>query len=416
MKAFKLNPSFLLGVATASTQIEGGDKNNSWFEWCKNNDKTIDHTNCLRANRHWENYKRDIELMKDMKIQIYRFSLEWSRIEPQEGKFDQKVMDRYIEEIKLLKSYNIQPLITLHHFSNPIWFDQIGGWLKRKNVQKFIEFVKFVALNLRYYCHEYCTINEPNVYAVNCFLFGEWLNQEKNFFHMQKVLKNLCVAHIKSYQILHEIDPMAHVGFAHHVQYFKPKNPKNLIYQWETNFFDKAFNDAPIKAMAWGKFSFPIGFVGCKKGKYYDYIGINYYTSNNVAHFSYSPDPKYPRNDLGWAIYPIGLRNTCIKYHQMFGGDIYITENGTCDAKDNFRSLYIYDHLRVISDLDFVKRYYQWTFLDNFEWKEGESARFGLVAYDFEKDILSIRKSGKFFEEIIKNKGVTQSMIDEYLK
>lgn len=417
-RPFKLRDDLLLGVATASTQIEGGDINNNWYRWTKNGDKTHDGSNCLRANRHYEYYVEDIELMKKMGLETYRFSLEWSRIEPSEGEFSQEAMEHYIDEIKHLLAAGIKPLITLHHFSNPLWFEDKGAFLYKKNNHYFDEYVRFVGENLKDLAHEYCTINEPNVYAVNCYLFGEWVNEIKSLSKCCKVLKNLALCHINAYKILHQIDPLANVGFANHQQYFVPQRKHNLIDKIATHIYNQGFNDSITKAMGWGKFTWPIGcgLFSKKKGVFLDYIGLNYYTSNEVRGAKLIANPLHPKNDLGWAICPEGIAVLSKRLHDLFNKDVYITENGTCDHKDSFRSQYIYDHLAMIKDLPFVKRYYYWTFFDNFEWKEGEAICFGLIQYDYETEAKTPRKSCRFYEDIIKNKGITQDMLDTYIK
>jgi len=166
--------------------------------------------------------------------------------------------------------------------------------------------------------------------------------------------------------------------------------------------------------MAYGKFSFPLGLFGRKKGTYYDFIGINFYTRNIVSHFSFKPLEGGERNDLGWDISPKSLTKLVEKYHSKYKKDIYITENGTADKEDNFRSKFIYTHLKAISNLDYVKRYYHSTFMDNFEWAEGESAKFGLVKYNYTTKEKTIRPSGHFYTDIIINHEVNDDMIKKY--
>ncbi len=406
-KPFSLRSDLLLGVATAATQIEGGDTNNQWYDWTKNGDKTKDGTNTLRANRHYINYRKDIDLMSEMGLQIYRMSVEWSRIQPTSDTFNIEAMNHYIDEIDYLLEKGIKPLVTLHHFSNPIWFEEKGAFLQKDSPNIFLKYVKYVVEHLKDKDIEICTINEPNVYAVNSYLYGFWPPQVKSFCKMRKVLRNLCKSHILAFNAIKKINPSMRVGFAMNLGAFHPQNKYNPFYNLETLFYRRSFNHASCDAMGFGKFHFPIGFFGCKKGKYFDFIGINYYSRSDVAHFKQFPHKRYPKNDLGWAIYPEGISELCLEFHKRFDkAEIYITENGTADKKDAFRSKYIYDHVKMINDLDFVKRYYHWTLMDNFEWAEGESGCFGLIEYDYENDVKKIRPSGIFYSELIKNRGV----------
>ena len=123
------------------------------------------------------------------------------------------------------------------------------------------------------------------------------------------------------------------------------------------------------------------------------------------------------RNDLGWEIYPEGIVRCANEVYSILKRPIYITENGTCDNNDTFRCRYIYDHLKVLCESDLpVERYYHWCFCDNFEWIEGESARFGLVHVDYETQKRTIEKSGRFFSGVIQADGVTEEIYEKYVK
>lgn len=410
----KLRKDLLLGVATASTQIEGGDKNNTWYDWCKNHDKTKDGTDPFLANSHWENYKAHTDLMEELHFQIYRMSLEWSRIEPSEGVFDEEAINHYIDEIKYIQSKGIEPLVTLHHFSNPIWFEKKGGFKNKKYaISCFKRYTEYVVRHLSPYVHEWCTINEPNVYSINCFFFGEWLNEEKSFFLTMKVLRNLARCHIEAYKIIHKIDEKAKVGIALNITNFVPKRPNNLIDKIGTWIHDRGFNLSISYAMGYGKLIFPMG-ISFKKGEFFDYLGINYYTTHTVKGMSDGVPEGRMCNDLGWAITPDNFRKTLQKYHKIFKKDIYVTENGTCDKTDSFRPQFIKDHLQALSDLDFVKRYYYWTFMDNFEWKEGQEPCFGLVEYHYNDATYTPRKSAYLFKEIIDKHEIDEDMMNRY--
>ena len=148
----------------------------------------------------------------------------------------------------------------------------------------------------------------------------------------------------------------------------------------------------------------------------YDFIGLNYYTRSMVEGLNNSFKNNTAKNDLGWEIYPEGLSKLCKEFYNLYDAPIYITENGTCDNDDKFRCLFIYEHLKAINDLDFVERYYHWCFIDNWEWVEGLNARFGIVYNDHDKQIRTIKKSGNFYKEIIKENGINKQMYERYVK
>jgi beta-glucosidase len=424
---FRLPDNFLMGAATAATQIEGGDTNNNWYDWCMKG-KIKDGTSCVRADDHWNRVEEDIELMGQLNFKVYRMGLEWSRIEPENGSFDETAIDHYRKEIKLLVANGIKPLVTLHHFSNPLWFASEGDFEKSTSVKYFERYTRYVVEKLGDLVGEYITINEPNVYMANGYYFASWPPGKKNFRLSMKVCRNMTLCHIAAYRAIHEIREKrgftgrTMVGVANHLRVFDPfsKNPLDFIAAKIMRFI---FQDAIIKSMAGGVLVPPIGFgAPLGRGRFYDFIGINYYTRSGV-HFKGFKDDTIPgnqQNDLGWEIYPEGLSRLCRHYYKKYRAPIWITENGTCDASDSFRAKYIYTHLREVAKLCKegipVERYYHWTLMDNFEWLEGESARFGLIEVDYKTQKRMIRESGKFYGELCKTNKCTNPTLQYYLE
>ena len=426
MKPITLPQDFLLGCATAATQIEGGDKNNNWYDWCLKG-KIKDNSDCLRANDHWNRYREDTDLMAGLNLRIYRMGLEWSRIEPEEGKFDAEALSHYRDEIKYLLEKGIKPLVTLHHFSHPLWLCNEGEFENEKVVAYFERYVRTVVENLGDLVSEYITINEPNVYVTNGYFFGDWPPGKKDIFLAMKVYKHMALCHIAAYKAIHEIrkqkgytEPTM-VGIANHLREFVPYSRTPLDFL-AAKVMDYLFQGAVIESMSSGTLRFPLGSgAPMGKGRFYDFIGINYYTRSAVKFRGFSADvvPGTPRNDLNWEIYAKGITYLCKRFYNKYKAPLWITENGTCDHRDAFRARFIYDHLAEIAKLCDegipVKRYYHWTLMDNFEWIEGESAPFGLIHVEFESQKRTVRKSGLFFSEICKNNGVTENLIKEYL-
>jgi beta-glucosidase len=427
MRPFKLPEGFLLGSATAATQIEGGDRNNNWHDWCEKG-KVKDNSTCLRANDHWNRYREDIELMVQLHHKVYRMGLEWSRIEPEKGKFDAGALSHYRDEILLLRQNNITPLVTLHHFSHPLWLCKEGEFENEKVIGYFERYVRTVVEYLGDLVSEYITLNEPNVYVTNGYFFGDWPPGKKDLKLAMKVYRNMTLCHIAAYKAIHDIrnrrgfSGETMVGVANHLRVFVPysKNPLDTL---AAKAMEYLFQGAVIRSMTSGRLTFPLGFgAPLGKGRYYDFIGINYYTRSAVHFKGFKADtvPDSHRNDLDWEIYPDGIAHLCRKFHKKYKAPIWITENGTCDRNDAFRAKYIYEHLAQIETLCRegipVQRYYHWTLMDNFEWIEGESAPFGLIAVDFETQQRSIRKSGRFYAEICRGNTVTEELIKEYLQ
>jgi beta-glucosidase len=432
MDEFKLPENFLLGTATSSLQIEGGDRNNTWYRWCEQK-KIKDGSHSIIADDHWNRYRSDIHLLKKLNSDTYRMGLEWSRIEPEPDKFNGEALAHYRDELTELIKNGIRPLVTLHHFSHPLWLEDMGGWENPIVVEYFKKYTLQVVETLGDLVDSWITINEPNVFTVYGYLQGLWPPGKQDMGAAFRVLKNMIRAHIESYQLIHRIRSEKGfpgetlVGVAHHLRIFEPLEHK-LLNRFSASLARYFFQDLIVEAMATGQLNFPLGFGGHPfgKGNYQDFLGINYYTRDMVR-FRWNPGMMFgeltvkagaPINDLDWEIYPGGLYRICRHYYQKYRLPIFITENGICDHKDTKRVQFIYDHLREVAKLVEegipVHRYYHWSFIDNFEWVEGESARFGLVANDYQTQTRTTRRSGRFYAEICQNKAATREMIAKY--
>ncbi len=419
---FKIPGNMLMGVSTAATQVEGGNVDSNWNDWYERG-FIKDDTDPSTGNDHWIKWKEDTELLSEMGMQIYRFGIEWARIMPEEGKIDEEAILRYREELSLLREKGIKPLLTIHHFTNPMWFERKGAFEKRENLHYYLELVELAAKRFGDLCSDFITINEPNVYATNSYFFGIWPPAEKSFGKTLAVMENLAYCHIKAYGMIHKIreemgfsDTM--VGCANHLRVFVPKNEKNPWHKTAAKLTSFLFQDALTDAMTLGKFAFPIkNFGKLPKGEYTDFIGLNYYTRSTVAGIGDGVRENSPRNDLDWEIYPDGIVECAQKLYEVLPRPIWVTENGTCDNSDSFRCRYLFEHLEKIScsKLPF-ERYYHWCFCDNLEWIEGNSAKFGLVSIEPETMERRIKKSGEFYSEIIRNGGISSEMYEKYVK
>ena len=422
MNTFQLKKGFLIGTASAATQIEGGNLNHSWLDWYQKG-KIVDGSTPARANDHYRLWREDDALMRDMGMQIARIGVEWARVEPENGVFDRDAIDHYVREVELLHAYGIKPLVTLHHFTNPMWFENLGAFEKLENVPLFLRFVDVMVEAFGARVMEYITINEPNVYATNGYFFGSWPPGAKSFRKTCHVMSVLTAAHIQAYEHIHATHARlgiegTRVSYANHMRVFAPLNPHNPIHRAFASLTRRFFQGSLSKAMGVGRFCYPIRNVArLPKGLYCDFIAINYYTRSTVANLADGVRPNAPINDLGWEIYPEGIVQCAEELYRVHPLPIYITENGTCDRDDRFRSRYLYDHLKAVSECALpIERYYHWCFVDNFEWLEGESARFGIVKADYETQMRTVKNSGRFLSEIIAAQGVTEAMYAQYVQ
>lgn len=435
MEAFRLPDDLLMGSATASLQIEGGDTQNSWYQFCEE-EKIKDGSHCIIAADHWNRYEEDIAIMKQMHHDTYRMSIEWSRIEPAEGQYNQEALDHYRAEITMLLNAGIKPLVTLHHFSNPLWIEEIGAWTNARIVNYFTKYVKVVVQALGDLVSDWVTINEPNVYLFQSYIELTSPPAEPSITSFFKGTKLMIEAHIDAYRAIHRIRGEQHypgktqVGVAFHMRVFdiEKKKIRSILSRKLTDY---TFHTLFLEGMIRGNYKFPIHsgkqYITQRNELYCDFFGLNYY-SRDIVEFTWNPLLVFAKqlvkegadtNDMGWEIYPEGLYRICKKVFAQYQLPIYITENGICDQKDEKRAKFIYDHLREIVRLRDegipVQRYYHWSTIDNFEWQEGLSQRFGLVQIDYVTQVRTIRDSGYFYAEICKHKAVTAEMVDQYL-
>jgi len=257
---------------------------------------------------------------------------------------------------------------------------------------------------------------------MNGYYGGDWPPGKKNMKEYFTVLSNMAYCHIVLYKKIHDIrESMGYnntmVSFANHVRVFIPKNEKNPLHRLCTMFAKDSFQGVITHAMLTGEFTGMLKNIGnLPVGEYADFIGINYYSRSEISGLADGTKKGVPINDLGWEIYPQGIVEIANELYSILQRPIWVTENGTCDNNDKFRARYIAEHLKAISESNLpFERYYHWCFLDNFEWMEGESARFGLVHCDYETQKRTIKESGRFYSELIKNHGVSPEMSEKYI-
>jgi len=400
----KFPQSFLWGAATSAHQVEGQNIYNDW--WQAEERHFLKEASAL-ACKHYELYAEDFAIAKQLNHNCYRFSVEWSRIEPREGNFQADQIEHYRKIIADLKSKGIEPIVTLHHFTNPVWFSQQGGWAKFKLQGYFLRFVERIVGELADQVKFWITINEPLVYSSHSYLLGVWPPGKHSLFKTVKVTLNLAKAHIKAYQIIHKIyrqkslsRPM--VSMAANLQAFEICQPtlKNKLAVYLRN---KLYNFYFIDKLL--------------RKKTLDYIGVNYYSRNLVdvknwgirsllVETCQANHHPLPKNSLGWDIYPEGLYKLLIAM-KKYNLPVLITENGICTEDDNLRWDYIRRHLeqlhRAISQGVEVLGYIYWSLIDNFEWDKGFAPRFGLVQMDYQNYKRTVRESARKLAEVFKN-------------
>lgn len=415
---FKFPKNFYWGAATSAHQVEGNN-HNDWTEWEKGNAKykvknakfkkwpshilnppaggpnPLQEKNYIsgQASDHYNRFHEDFDIAKSLSLNAYRFSIEWSRIEPEEGEFNEQEIIHYKEVVKALQDRGIEPFITLWHVTLPRWFTRRGGWLHNEAEKTFLRFTKRIINEFKNDVSFWIIYNEPETFSRHGYFIGDRPPQEKNFIKSYRVLKELSQIYVKTYRLIKKLAPQLQVGFSEGLVYFEPYNklPHNVlmmkfIERWRNNpFLERFINNS-------------------------DFIGLQYYFHSRirfnpfVSKWGFQFNENKNVNDLRWEIYPEGIYQI-LKDLKRYNKPIYITENGLADAQDTKRAAFIKDHLKwvnlAIQEGVNVKGYFHWSLLDNFEWNEGFWPRFGLTEIDYKTMERRIRPSAHAYRKII---------------
>ena len=233
---------FLWGTATAAHQVEGGNHMNDWWEWEQVRSRIKDGSSSDPACDHYSRFRSDFDLLRRLHQNAHRLSVEWSRIEPEAGRFSQEAIEHYREVLEALRERGIQPMVTLHHYSNPLWIAREGGWLNPAIVEHFKTYVARVFSELGELADLWVTINEPTGIAYQGYVLGEWPPGQKDASLAMRVLVNLLSAHWRAYEVIKEARPQAQVGLAHHLRIFDPARPLFPTDRLVAYAYDRVFN------------------------------------------------------------------------------------------------------------------------------------------------------------------------------
>ncbi|MEI6237246.1 MAG: family 1 glycosylhydrolase [Candidatus Saccharibacteria bacterium] len=387
------NKSFFWGASTASHQVEGGTENQwtvwelsvaahqakmahkrlSWMpNWQEIEKQATDPNNYVSGKGidHFNKYKEDFDILDKLGLNAFRFGIQWSRLEPEEGKWDPAAFEHYKQYIKELNDRGIEPILNIWHWTMPIWFAEKGGFTKRSNLKYFDAYVKKISEELLDNVHYVITLNEPNVYIGFSYIDGEWPPQEKNKVKAIYTYLNLAVAHKRAYKILKSHKKSLKIGVAQQLANIQAYRPGSIV------------DEVIVKVM---RYFWNWWWLNKIKNQM-DFIGFNYYFTDYYKGFN-KINLKTPVNDLGWYMHPEGLLSLLERVAAHFPGKpIIVTENGVADSHDKYRQWWLHETMQSIDtakSIDIpVIGYLHWSLLDNFEWAYGWWPKFGLVAVD----------------------------------
>lgn len=407
----KFPKNFLWGVSTSAHQSEGG-QHNQWTVWELENAKSLaaqapyqydDLDNWAdirrvakspmnyvsgRAANHYEMFDQDIELVKQMNMNAFRFSVEWSRIEPEQGSWDAEAVEHYKSVLLSLKKRGIEPIVTLFHFTLPVWFTEMGGFEKRANVDHFVRFAERILRELGPTVKYVITLNEPEIYAAQGYYLAKWPPQVQSLSLMRRVLINLARAHNQVAKRVHDMSRRYRVSISNNSVYIYPGDDSWLsvraaafMQYWRDDYFLK------------------------KVVKNCDFLGVNYYFSDRVYGYRVH-NPEGHVNDLGWSMEPQYLERALERLSEKYKLPILVTENGLADADDKDRQWWLIQTIMALqrsmkNGVDLIG-YLHWSLFDNFEWEKGTWPRFGLYAVDYKTMVRTPRESAIWFAKVLR--------------
>jgi beta-glucosidase len=421
---------FLWGTATSSHQVEGGNTNNNWSAWENTPGKIAKGEKASLACDWWGGrWQEDFDHAAEGGQTSHRLSLEWSRIQPSRDRWDEDNLAYYREMIAGLNKRGIKPMVTLHHFTDPLWLTDLNGWLNDDTPALFAAYVKSTVTALKDGCGLWCTLNEPNLYALLGYVAGNFPpGRRGDLGAMFRVYENLLKAHTLAYQAIHDMQPEAQVGLAINRSLLMAGRRWNPVDRWIAHMANWISGDAFMRPFKTGVFK----LLGRKRripgirGSL-DYFGMNYYyrqilevvprEKNGLYSRIFYEEDGEPSPSGKFGNTPRGMY-AALTWAKSFGLPIYITENGIEDREDSLRRRYLVQNLHQVwraVNMSFpVRGYYHWSLVDNFEWTDGWENRFGLWELDTATQKRTPRKSAELYAAICKENGITTEMVQKY--
>ncbi|MBE2220067.1 MAG: glycoside hydrolase family 1 protein [Anaerolineae bacterium] len=419
-------PDFLWGTAMSAHQVEGNNKNNDWWTWEQDNGRFPPHQQSGLACNWWQNAEADLDRAAEMGVNAHRISIEWSRVEPEPSVFDQEALARYRQILLAMHERGIEPMVALHHFTNPMWLVEKGDFGSEIVVDYFQRYTAKVVAELGDLVPKWLTFNEPMVYFFLRYLSDDFpAPAQRGLRPGFMAVNNMLRCHAAAYHTIKASRPDAQVGVAKNMPVFQGAPGSGQLSKWWAKRVDWLFNESWLESMETGKVKRPFGSGVIKNlAGSYDFIGINYYTRFYVK---FPPGKEFISRDWGedavvsdgdyGEVYPSGLYQA-IKRVIKYNKPIYITENGVPDQADSLRPSFLLTHLRevwrAISFCFPVMGYYHWSLVDNFEWDRGWTQRFGLIEMNPETQERMMRDSGRLYQEICQDYAVSSDMVARY--
>jgi beta-glucosidase len=419
-------PDFTFGVATSAYQVEGGIEND-WSAWERQGKLTDPAARMGRGAGHWDRFAEDLPLITGLGATAYRLSIEWARVEPRRGVWDDAAWQGYRDRLELLRKAGVRPVVTLLHFTHPTWFHDETPWHLPASLTAWTRYVRRCAELLEGLDCAVTTINEPNVFVLGGYLSGKIPPGFSDARLTIAAMTNLVRAHVIAREALLDRargKPVT-VGIAQNLILFAPKRVWSPLDQALSRLAGSSYNHAFLEALNTGQLR--IQMPGLAAGSANvdgaanstDFTGVNYYTRAHLGFVSRAPFlafeflDKHRRGltDIGWEDYPVGF-GTLLKQVKRYGRPVWITENGLDDRLGTRRPRFMYEHLRELllarQDGVDVTTYLHWSLMDNFEWLEGWGPRFGLYRVDFQTQERTATPAVEYYQQLATSRILTE--------
>ncbi|MFD1020968.1 GH1 family beta-glucosidase [Thalassobacillus hwangdonensis] len=442
----KFSKDFIFGTATSSYQIEGavsagGRAPSIWDTFSHTPGKVLGGDTGDLACDHYNRMEEDIQIIKSLGVDSYRFSIAWPRIFPEKGKYNAEGMEFYRKLAIRLKEEGIQPFVTLYHWDLPQWADDLGGWINRDSVEWFMEFAEKCFGELDEHVSMWITHNEPWCAAMLGYHQGEHAPGHTNLDEALKAAHHILLSHGKAVQHYKHVFEGKHpIGITLNLSPVYPASG-SFHDQVAANNFDGYLNRWFLDPVFKGQYPTDMINMFSKQVPSYDFIkegdleaisthmdffGINFYNRSLMeyaegAEFMFQgAESDYPKSGMGWDISPNEFKELIYRLRKEYTElPIYITENGAAfddvleadgQVHDTNRVDYLEKHLNAVAELNEenmnIAGYYLWSLLDNFEWAFGYEKRFGIVYVDFDTQQRYVKDSAKRYAEVIKNRSL----------
>jgi beta-glucosidase len=383
---------FLWGTATAAHQTEGGNWNNDWWAW-----EHAPGTPCVEpsgdATDHFWRYPHDLDLLAELGFKAYRFSLEWSRIEPEEGEFSNAALDHYSRMVDACLERELTPVVTYHHFTSPRWVAADGGWTDPRTAERFARFCERAAARLGDRTGIACTINEPNVVSLIGWMVGAFPpGKNRDLDGYAKANEVLAQGHRRAYEAIKAGPGDAPVGLTLSMgDWAAEPGEEHRIDEYRRVHEDF--------------------FLEGVRGD--DFLGVQAYSRTRVgADGVLGPEPGVETLPMGYEFWPTAVEASIRHAAEVAQVPLYVTENGIGTDDDDQRVRYLRESLagvlRTIDDGYDVRGFFHWSLMDNFEWAFGYQMRFGLVAVDRTTQERTIKPSARWLSGIVKANALDQ--------